>query len=798
MSAIKCRTLGLSTLLSGVLAASLFQAAPAHAQDDGDAESGVGPVPTAPAPGQDPDGDYRVGENNPNLVPDQGDNTQQASQDPAANDRTKQGPVRMARFSVVSGNITWRTDETAEWTPATINLPIQQGAQIRVPQGGRADIQFDDGSELRLGSGALATLKLLYSDAQGEFTQITLNDGLATMRARHDVSVYQIDTPIVSVKLKGQSQVRVGVDSGAEIAAQQGSATVEGAQGKITLSEGNYLDLVNGDSPFKPHTIPPADSWDRWNTDRNRALDAKTQTQSHVPPNIGQVAGNLDQYGTWREDPKYGWVWAPRVDSPDWRPYHDGRWVWVDPYGWTWVGDEAWGWAPYHYGTWVDEPYGWAWCPGPVYQYWSPAVVDFSYYGGNVCWAPLCPWEVHYPAAFGLGFWGNNWGFAFSIGAAGCYYPSSFGFCVGFGWNNYWVNHWGYNHWGHGNWGHDNWGHAPFGHGNLAGDHFDHNGFGHDHNGFAAGHGFVPYNASHAAGATLASSTAFGGRGAYQAVPRGQTTAFSHGQGMSLPAAGRGPLSGPSAVQPTQLSRTATRSFASSNGVSQSMLSRSIYHAPLPASVQRNLPASARGSNTASAFGGSRTGAYSNTTGNRTANTYGNVGGSRTGTTAANGSSYNSGAMRSMDSRSSAAEAARQARASLGIGQGARSSYGQGNSYSRNGGNYTGSSGRQSTYSGSYSGRTSGGYSGTTYRSGSYGGYSGGSYRGSSYGGNYHVGGSYGGYRGGGSYGGYRGGGSFGGGGSRGGGSFGGGGSRGGGSFGGGGGSHSGGGGRGR
>src|SRR5205823_1724326 len=138
----------------------------------------------------------------------------------------------------------------AEWSAATTNLPIRQGAQVWATQGGRAELQFDDGSVLRMGSGALVTLKVLYSDADGEFTQLTMNDGLSTLYARHDHAVYQIDTPIVSVKTTGPSQIRLGVGGGVEVAVRHGRATVEGQQGKATLEQGDYLDLADEGSAY--------------------------------------------------------------------------------------------------------------------------------------------------------------------------------------------------------------------------------------------------------------------------------------------------------------------------------------------------------------------------------------------------------------------------------------------------------------------------------------------------------------------------------------------------------------------
>ena len=43
--------------------------------------------------------------------------------------------------------------------------------------------------------------------------------------------------------------------------------------------------------------------------------------------------------------PEYGNVWQPSMSyvSSDWAPYRYGRWIWVTPWGWTWVDDSPWG-----------------------------------------------------------------------------------------------------------------------------------------------------------------------------------------------------------------------------------------------------------------------------------------------------------------------------------------------------------------------------------------------------------------------------------------------------------------------
>jgi hypothetical protein len=102
----------------------------------------------------------------------------------------------------------------------------------------------------------------------------------------------------------------------------------------------------------------------------------------------------LSPYGRWIEYGSYGWVWTPYDVSVGWRPYTVGHWAYTE-WGWTWVSDEPWGWAAYHYGRWAfDADYGWLWIPGEV---WAPAWVAWRYGDDWVGWAPLPPradWQV--------------------------------------------------------------------------------------------------------------------------------------------------------------------------------------------------------------------------------------------------------------------------------------------------------------------------------------------------------------------------------------------------------------------
>jgi hypothetical protein len=122
----------------------------------------------------------------------------------------------------------------------------------------------------------------------------------------------------------------------------------------------------------------------------------------------------LSSDGQWLNDDTYGYVFQPTVASSDsWRPYSDGHWANTDR-GWTWVSNENFGWATYHYGRWVQlSGTGWVWIPG---NEWAPAWVSWRQTDDNSSagWAPLPP-EATVSARIGVSSWADNY---YDIGPA--------------------------------------------------------------------------------------------------------------------------------------------------------------------------------------------------------------------------------------------------------------------------------------------------------------------------------------------------------------------------------------------
>jgi len=145
---------------------------------------------------------------------------------------------------------------------------------------------------------------------------------------------------------------------------------------------------------------------------RETARTNETETAEETSTG-GQPTGSysifytkLEPYGDWVETSDYGYVYRPReAGDARWRPYTNGRWVYTDA-GWTWISNESFGWATYHYGRWTRiRGIGWVWVPG---NEWAPAWVSWRKGGEYVGWAPLPP-EARFDRRRGIQNWSDSY-----------------------------------------------------------------------------------------------------------------------------------------------------------------------------------------------------------------------------------------------------------------------------------------------------------------------------------------------------------------------------------------------------
>jgi hypothetical protein len=310
----------------------------------------------------------------------------------------------VARLSFVSGDVSFaRGDAPEEWQLADPNVPMTLGDRIWTAQG-RLELQVHGGQVVRLAPDTDLTVLNLTEETK----QLSLSSGTGSFAIPRlgDDEVFEVDTPNAAITFERPGNYRIDVQTNGDTRLQvrHGRALVASAGGQVPLGAGDEIRIEGIEAPrYDLVAIGRPDDWDRWVAERE-ARYANARSYQYVSRDIAGVA-DLDQYGRWQQVPSYGWCWTPLSISVGWAPYRVGRWIWQDPWGWTWVSTEPWGWAPYHYGRWVVWSSRWYWVPvAPRVRVvaYSPALVAFV--GGGpgfsvsvglttdyVGWFPLAP-----------------------------------------------------------------------------------------------------------------------------------------------------------------------------------------------------------------------------------------------------------------------------------------------------------------------------------------------------------------------------------------------------------------------
>ncbi len=308
------------------------------------------------------------------------------------------------RISLIEGDVQVRTEDTGEWVPASINMPLMDGDRIWVPEEGRTELQLRDGSLLRLDENSALEILTVEKDS----FQFYLTEGRSYGNFRGlKGTLLQIDTPDSSVRIYERSNFRIETtqDGYTDISVYRGVVYAENKDGETSVDEGNTLSLGEGtNAELSP--LGPPDEWERWNRDRDRRLVERRPPSRYLPDELQAYSSDFEENGRWVRVREYGYVWTPTVHvSVGWAPYRVGRWVWIGG-DYVWVSYEPWGWAPYHYGRWAFvSTIGWCWVPpvrGAVY--WGPGFVGWVRTPTYVSWVPLAPGEIYY----GHGYYGPH------------------------------------------------------------------------------------------------------------------------------------------------------------------------------------------------------------------------------------------------------------------------------------------------------------------------------------------------------------------------------------------------------
>jgi hypothetical protein len=320
-------------------------------------------------------------------------------------------PGRVARLSYANGSVSMQPAGVDDWADATVNRPLTTGDKLWTDRNSRAELDIGSAA-IRLGS----TTGFSFLNLDDRTAQMNITAGTAIVHVRNlgENQAFEIDTPNVAVALESPGDYRVEVNDAGDstvVKVSNGEAQVSAAGQTVPLHTQQAFAFTGTDQVNANATsVGAPDALDSWSLERDhRSEQAREQTSQYVAPDVAG-ADDLADYGTWQSTPDYGDVWTPTTVVAGWSPYHYGRWVWVAPWGWTWVDDAPWGFVPFHYGRWAYFGTRWCWVPGPRYvrPVYAPAMVAWVGSpganasilvggGAGVGWFPLGPREVYVP-----------------------------------------------------------------------------------------------------------------------------------------------------------------------------------------------------------------------------------------------------------------------------------------------------------------------------------------------------------------------------------------------------------------
>jgi len=278
---------------------------------------------------------------------------------------------------------------------AVVNLPITAGDQIITSDDGRCEIQFDNGTVIRLDKNSrlkVTTILAPTLTTKWKVTTMHLMRGqMYSMNQSYTREMFQVITPNAAINLKGRAATTIRLENNGDtfIYADKGKFQVMFGETdkdlKVeTITRGKAY-LVSMDHKISLAKDSRNIEFVGWNDYVNRNFKDLHHGVSKVPKKIYRYNKGLiywaekwsSLFGEWVYDDIFGYVWKPadEIFAFSKRPFFHADFTRVNGNLFL-VPSQPWGWAPAHLGTWVWMKWGWTWVPGNAFgtgvnQFWD-------------------------------------------------------------------------------------------------------------------------------------------------------------------------------------------------------------------------------------------------------------------------------------------------------------------------------------------------------------------------------------------------------------------------------------------
>ena len=283
--------------------------------------------------------------------------------------------ARIVRLSYINGDAQINHNDKDEgFTHALLNMPVTSGMWLYTPVGSRAEVQFENGSTVRLVEDAQVQFeKLALANSGAKINLVNVDHGIVYLNFSKVDKKDQIQINLAGnvLRISKPARVRLEVnDKAIVIAALNGEAILEGPS-NVEIKDGHTL-FLNPQNPDQVKLGKGTDKYgtDMWDKNRDDELAAQAATHGNGMLNSTNSMYNaqyasLGSYGNFMSVPGYGNVWQPYGAGPGFDPFMNGMWGFYPGMGYMFISTSPWGWMPYRYGQWnYMSNLGWFWAPG--------------------------------------------------------------------------------------------------------------------------------------------------------------------------------------------------------------------------------------------------------------------------------------------------------------------------------------------------------------------------------------------------------------------------------------------------
>lgn len=195
---------------------------------------------------------------------------------------------RAVSLSLVEGTVIVRGPSTPKWAPAGLNMPIEEGVSVATGRNSFAEIQFENGSTVRLGPlSRIDFTEMGFAPRDGYLNHLALVFGVATISVisrRKDDNL--LSASGAGLEPCGKSEFRTDV--------HHGRLRVEVFKGRVEVANGSQSEELkknqalarNSAGDLQATQMPPMDNWDKWVHARDK--------QAELAAYSGPGPGNYD------------------------------------------------------------------------------------------------------------------------------------------------------------------------------------------------------------------------------------------------------------------------------------------------------------------------------------------------------------------------------------------------------------------------------------------------------------------------------------------------------------------------